>query len=322
MAIDKSLWLSNPDHNSIITIEMDVHNPDTEEDHKVYLSSKAYVTENTIAFDSRIIKGPTISRPIGSGIVGKASVSAGNITLDNSDGAYDFLLLWAVDGRNVVIRTGDVSWPHSEFIHLLETRVKRVNVTAGSNLIITLYDKMDDLNVVIQPNKYTDGDSEGQEIPLCFGEVYNISPKLLDSGTRKYQVHDGEIQGITSVYDGGLALPEVYGSCKTTNGYAGIRFSPTKPLSDSDIAGAGSGKYYITLGIDDEPIKNLIITFNNLSTIADLVDELNRQTGDSAIWIYPQPSTNGSLRCQSLTKGVNSSVSITTTMVDVSYGEV
>jgi len=47
---------------------------------------------------------------------------------------------------------------------------------------------------------------EGRPRPLCFGVVQNISPVMVNPSYLHYQVHDGEILALDTVYDNGIAL--------------------------------------------------------------------------------------------------------------------
>jgi len=59
----------------------------------------------------------------------------------------------------------------------------------------------EELPVVAVPEAILDS-----PIPLVYGKVFNITPKLIDANNHIYQVHDGEINGITEVRFNGNPL--------------------------------------------------------------------------------------------------------------------
>ena len=69
-----------------------------------------------------------------------------------------------------------------------------------------------------------------------------------------------------------------------------------------------NGYGYISISIDGDPLINLALPLYTMSSIGDLIDELNRQTEGRAIWIYPQPSTGWGIICKSLLVGQDSSI--------------
>lgn len=67
--------------------------------------------------------------------------------------------------------------------------------------------------------------------PICFGKVANISPILIDTATPTYQIHDGEIEAVLEIREGGAVLdPSVY-TVDLTNGTFTLNNNPTGQIT-------------------------------------------------------------------------------------------
>lgn len=309
MAIDKELWLSNPDQNAVILVEITAASPTTKVETKFHLSSRDYTSGNT-AYDPRITAGPTLKRGLGSGFTGKASIATGTIVIANDDGRYDHLFLWATAGRKITVRIGDIHWDISEFITLTETRIKEITSKSSSELHITLYDELEDLNVPIQAATYTEGPAKDKLIPLCFGQVSNITPVLIDAQILEYQVHDGPIDAITAVYDRGVALPNSGSTCTLVGGRDTVETYST--LNSPLFAGSGPGIRRLLVSIDGVDAIPIYVDpeqfYNHGAKEYEFIAMLNYYTSGKAIWTLPQASNGYVLQCTSLTTGKASTV--------------
>jgi len=134
----------------------------------------------------------------------------GLVELINTDGVFDQLAqALSVDGRPVTVRLGPYMGSYSDF-----TIIAQMLGTAwqlGENTIsIAVQDQAYTLDLPIQGNLYSgdggaDGtaDIAGKPKPICYGEVVNITPAFVDPLNLIYQVHDGEIESVSAVYDRG-----------------------------------------------------------------------------------------------------------------------
>ena len=85
--------------------------------------------------------------------------------------------------------------------------------------------------------------------PLCFGEVKNITPVLVNYAGLRYQVHDGEIENVTAVYANGAALVEDVSNppaagkyyVDKTLGIITLGTAPAGELITCDVKGAKLG---------------------------------------------------------------------------------
>ncbi len=163
-----------------------------------------------IAIDRRIIKSGSF--------VGLTQVFA-EVRLVNADGELDTLQRdYALDGRAVTLLLGGPADPRSSFGVVFRGVVQKL-ATSLTEVQLSLSDGSAKLDLPIQTTLYagTGGleggaDLAGKPKPLCYGQVYGISPPLVDAVNLIYQVHDGAIQDVPAVYDRGIALAKVAGA--------------------------------------------------------------------------------------------------------------
>jgi hypothetical protein len=174
---------------------------------------------NTLA-DTRLIKPLTMERsiPIVPTTTRRSQISFGQIEFANGDGAYDqFIKDNSVDGQRVQVYLGPQWGDFSAF--------KKVGDAYGNKwsakrdkIRLTVADITGFLDVPMQEVTYTgagaffgDEGLSGTTKPLCFGEVFNITPTRVSAAYQVYQIHDGSVQGITSVKDQGVPLTNSLG---------------------------------------------------------------------------------------------------------------
>ena len=137
---------------------------------------------------------------------------------------------------------------------------------------VILRDGQDRFSRTFPPNSYAGtGGNEGSAImeglpkPICLGEVYNISPVLVDEANHVYQVHDGQIEAVDAVYDNGQSV-------SFTTDLANGRFTVTGHTNNgiitADVSGAKpSGSYKSTVG---EIIRFVASEYAGFSDPADI----------------------------------------------------
>ena len=153
-----------------------------------------------------ILKGsPFFSTTMSEAFGGRSYVSVGELSVDNSDGDKDAWVTKAWDGRDATIKIGDPTWDIADFRTILSGVVDRLSIGDDYTLTLMLRDKQRTLDVPIQTTLITSGEETDQVVPLCYGEVFNVSPVLIDDTTHEYQVHEGQIEDIVAVYVDGLA---------------------------------------------------------------------------------------------------------------------
>ena len=175
-----------------------------------YLSSANYSTGATdtppnTSYLAAISGGLTINERLS--FDGSASLSFGDIEIENIAGELDSWLDDVWTNRGVSVYFGDVSWPRSEFRLVFSGTMAGINSRARGVLNLDLRDKLQRLNTPLTENKLGGLTNNKDKLkPLCFGECHNIEPLLIDPAILQYQVHDGAIESIIEVRDGGVPV--------------------------------------------------------------------------------------------------------------------
>ena len=178
-----------------------------------YLSTENYVTgmndtPANVAYWAVVSGGLKITEKMS--LEGSASLSFGDIELDNSDGSLDEWLMDVWDGRPVEVFMGDVRWPRTEFRKLFSGTQARFGARDRGTLNLALRDKLQRLNTPVTDLRLGGiGDNKDRIIPVCFGECHNVEPLLINPVTLTYQVHTGAIEDIIEVRDNGVPVAYV-----------------------------------------------------------------------------------------------------------------
>jgi hypothetical protein len=141
-----------------------------------------------------------------------ASLSVGDIELDNTNGVRDTWLndIWV--NQPVKAYIGDVRWPRSIFKLIFNGVIADINSRDSEVLNLKLQDKLQRLNTPVSEIKLSDthpGDvtpNKDALIPLAFGEVHNITPLFITPATLEYQIHNGAVEGTFEVRDNGIPV--------------------------------------------------------------------------------------------------------------------
>ncbi len=146
------------------------------------------------------------------GVGGSGVPTFGQTTIKIGDGDHDAQTAMHWDGRPVTIYLGAQEFDFEEFQAIFKGTAQEV-VWNESELQIILRDGAARLDVPIQQTLYagTGGlegsdDLKNQPKPLTYGSPRNVSPVLVDRTALIYQFHDRQAQGVTAVYDRGVAL--------------------------------------------------------------------------------------------------------------------
>ena len=190
------------------------------------------------------------------------SSSFGVIKVLMGDTDHDEILGYAWDGRPVRLLMGAEGFDYTEFEPVFVGTAADIEWGAREMSII-LRDKAELLRVPIQETLY-DGsggleggdDIKNQPKPLCYGDVSNAAPVLVDRANLIYQIHDGSIEAVDAVYDGAdeltfaadvadiTATSVSLGQYKTqlSGGYIRLGAEPAKALT-VDARGDNAGGY-------------------------------------------------------------------------------
>ena len=175
-----------------------------------YLSTVAYTTLPTDSPANRVYS-PVVSGGVAFTetlpLDGSATLSVGDIELNNDDGLLDSWLddIWV--NKPIRIYIGDVSWVRADFRLIFAGIVDNINSRAANRLNISLRDKLQRLNTPVSETLLGGTTSnKNRLIPLCFGEVHNVEPLLVDPATLKYKVHGSAIERLIEVRDNGVPV--------------------------------------------------------------------------------------------------------------------
>lgn len=190
-----------------------------------YVSEGHFITSPTdtppnTAFLATIVEPGSIGLHVfGDGKTsGSSSLETGEMILTNADGMYDNWINYSFDGRKIVIRRGDAgaAYPAS-FTTIFTGTIEGIEAT-WERIIIRLRDKQFVFSTPLLKTKYTGGnllpdglegnatDIKDSVKPRVYGQVFNITPRFVNTAKLTYQVSDGAVNNISAVYDRGLAL--------------------------------------------------------------------------------------------------------------------
>ena len=213
-------WLEDPSAIRCVLVEVIASINGTET--QLYLSNRNYVTQSTDT-PSNTTYWPILKTSVkfteNLSLEGNASLSYGDIAIDNSTKEYDYLLKAAWQGRTVKIYIGDPKFARTDFTEIFSGVVADIGSSDPYTLNIQLRDFLEKLNTPITEaivGNYFEGNivslaiydnpNKEQVKPLVFGEVFNITPVLLDPTKLEFMVHNGPIEQIIEVRDNGVPL--------------------------------------------------------------------------------------------------------------------
>lgn len=263
------LWASSPDAARCVLVEAAAYSGGEEVTR--YLSNVGYVTGATdspanTTYTPCIAGGVSVSETLP--INGKASMSWGDIEISNLDGRRDAWLDDVWSGRPIKILVGDVRWPRADFRLVFSGVVEDITARGPDNLNLLLRDKGQRLNTSLTEATLDNSTLKTDKLrPLCFGEVHNITPVLVDEGTLTYMVHDGPIEGIIEVRDNGI--PVSYG-VNLAQGTFALSATPVGTVTASVQGAKPGGTYLNTVG---PLVKHIAKTYGATPLAAEDVDD-------------------------------------------------
>lgn len=304
-------WVSSPGAIRCVLVEAAVYTGGLERVR--YLSNMGYVTAagDTPAhtlYEPCITGGVSVSETLP--LTGRASLAWGDIEVQNLGGVRDTWLndVWA--GRPVTVLIGDVSWPRADFRVVFSGVVEDISARGADTLNLLLRDKSQQLNTPI-----TEATIEGTSLksdtlkPLCFGEVHNVTPVLLDPGTLTYMVHNGPIEDVIEVRDNGI--PVAFGVNKGQGTFS-LSASPVGTITASVQGAKPAGTYLRTVGA---LVKHLATAYGTTPLAASDVDADQLDQFDAAhqqtVGLYLSSRTNLLDAMQQLASSVGAQVVLT-----------
>jgi hypothetical protein len=205
MAVDYAAWLKDQGAIRIVLVEVGVKSGGLETTR--YLSTGDYRTgvadtpANQI-YDPIVTTGIQFTEQLD--IDGQGTLSAGDIEILNYNGERDSWLDDIWDNHTLKAWLGDPRWERADFQMIFNGVVNTIGSKSRDVLNLSLRDKLQRLNTPITDAVVGGtGTNKDDTICLTFGECANVTPKLTNSGTLEYQIHDGPVEGIFDVRDNG-----------------------------------------------------------------------------------------------------------------------
>lgn len=174
-----------------------------------YLSDVPFIdTETGRVYDASIVSDTvqTIERI---SLTNNSFISVADVGVANHDGSKSSWLeqpsVW--NNRSIKAYHGDLNWGASDFRMIFNGVIDHLDSSSSELLDFVARDKLQRLDTPMTNTKLGGSTDNADElIPLCFGEVHNVTPLLVDPATLEYQVHDGPIEDIIEVRDNGVPL--------------------------------------------------------------------------------------------------------------------
>ena len=246
------------------------------------------------------------------GATGGASTTGyGLIELVNL-GTLDALADYGFDGRNFRILLGDDTAARSTFTTVIKGTMEQPEFTWQS-LSIRIRDRIAEFDRTIQTTLYagsnalpaglegTASDLKGKPKPKLYGQVFNVSPPMVNTARLIYQVNDGSIASLDQVYDQGVALTAgaVYSSqadmetnapaagtyrAWLAGGYFRLGSSPVGPVTVNATQGASAADRTAA-----QIIKTIATTSGGIAAgdvVAADVTALDTASGSAIVGIY------------------------------------
>mgnify|MGYP003440431262 CR=1 FL=1 len=303
-------WLSTPSAFRCVLVEASVNSGGSEVVR--YMSNVGYVTG---ASDSpantpyrALIKG-SIKLTETLSLESNATLSYGDIELDNTDGTLDSWIEDVWDNRNVSVFFGDMRWARSDFRLIFKGTFSGVSSKGRERINLILRDSLQRLNTPISDVKLG-GSSTNKDrlIPLTFGECHNVSPLLTSAAGHEYQVHNGAVEDVIEVRDNGapITVTKSLGAGKFT-----LAASPVGTITAS-VQGSKPSTYSNQIG---ELIKLLVKSYGTSEKLTDSDIDLTNFSDFAAantapVGLYLPDRTNLLDACQQLAGSVGAQVTM------------
>jgi len=282
-------WLEDADSIKIVLVVAQVYNVTAATTTTLYFSNAGYVTsDGLISFDARIRRNVTLSETLSS--EGTGAMTFGDIELDNQNGELDVYLdsskyIWS--NKPLLIYYGDPRWECSStalastFLTIFNGITDDVDSRSRSSLNLKIRDKLERLNTAVTEDKlgtvanwgYGGQQNQNSIKPLIFGEVFNISPLLINTnfGTNfrpQYQFNNGVSEQLIEIRDNGVPIYNntIVNSQITVDLETGTFVLYTLPRGVVTCSAQGI-RSEIDLAVGENPALTLPSTYTKTSTV-------------------------------------------------------
>ena len=268
-------WLEDSSAIRIVLVEAQVYNVLTSTNTYLYLSTDNYITtDGSISFLSIIKNNITLNETLSAD--GSGAMTFGDIEIANHNGEYDTYFdkdkyVWS--NRTIKIYYGDARWTCanlaeivSKFKNIFNGVIDDADSRNRVSFNIKIRDKLERLNAPLTSDKlgpygtWAGGQQNIDAIkPLVFGEVFNITPMVMDPSFLKYMFNNASSNALVEIRDNGAPLQ--------TTIVTGLVISATVSSGEITAASlsAGGSNYMISdkvYVIDSNSNNNAIFTAN------------------------------------------------------------
>ncbi len=249
---DYLAWLKNPSSKRCLLVVLNGYNKSTGLEETFYFSSQSFATKPTDSpaswqFEPRLFGSPSMTRSIP--FFGeKGDYKIGDIELVHNDGRFDdWITNYSFAGRTIIKYLGDPMWSFSDFkaFPFFTGIIESQPEIEVERVVIKIRDKMGVLDAPIQINTLTTGEPN-QPIPIAYGFVRNVTPRLIDQATHKYQWHDGAVQSLDAVYDNGVSISF---TANNTTGTFTLNVQPAGTITCTGQGAKPAGTYLNTAAL-------------------------------------------------------------------------
>lgn len=190
-------WLRKNSPQRIVLVEMDymqqvgVGDAAVPTKGTLYFANAPYVDETgPTPYRDCVKAAPRYTRALDRATLrGQFHSSVSTLDLDNTDNALDYLLALPIDGSEIRVYVGEVTWAKSDFVHLFSALSVKASVSPPGDMIsIEIKDTSLLLNKSIGGTTAVGGTGPSADRfrPFNFGWVHQVDPILLDPVTFRY----------------------------------------------------------------------------------------------------------------------------------------
>jgi hypothetical protein len=273
-------WLNNPQNNRVLLVILTAYDPLNQIVKNFYISSGQFYTRPTdslpdIQFFPILENGTELSRSVPF-LETKGVDDIGKIVINNASGDIDYWQIFQWKRYPVKILYGDPQWAYDDFlIKPLMVGIIIAIEHSSDKTELTIQDKLGQLDGPIQNEIFSEGPAYGEVKPICYGEVRNIKPILINENTHQYMWHNGIVNGIKKLYDKGIET-----TAYTEDTQTGTFTMTSRPLGTITLDGIGSQVNGNPLLTCTDIAKNVVVArgFNELNDLdLDSFNALNTQ---------------------------------------------
>lgn len=190
-------WLNDPSAMRIVLVDATIYDITQSQDVHIYLSSGGYTTTDGLAAFAPVIANRLTLTESLSKDGGSVGMTFGDIEIHNLNGELDLYLdstkyIWS--NRSIKIYYGDPGWTStlsnlsSNFLTIFDGIIDDIDSRTINVVNIKVRDKLERLNAPVSENKlgtygnWSGGQKNQDQLrPIVFGEVFNMTPLLIDS---------------------------------------------------------------------------------------------------------------------------------------------